>query len=168
MTEKPEQKKNWKPWARDIAIAFIAVMLFQWWQTRDIAAGQAPELSGNLLTGQQITLEDYRGEPVLVHFWAEWCGICRTEEGWIDSLAKDYPVITVATSSGDAAAVQKYLDQRGLSFPVLVDEDGSIGQQWGIRGVPSSFVIDGVGDIQSSAVGFTTGISLRLRMWLAG
>jgi len=152
---------------RDIAIAFVLVMIFQWWQTRDIAAGPAPELAGELLTGNPVTIASYQGQPLLVHFWAEWCPVCRAEESTINSLAEGYQVLTVATNSGDADDVRKYMQENELSFPVLIDEDGLIAWQWGIRGVPSSFIIDRQGQIESIAVGYTTGIGLRLRMWMA-
>ena len=142
-------------------------MIFQWWQTRDIAAGPAPELAGELLTGNPVTIASYQGQPLLVHFWAEWCPVCRAEESTINSLAEGYQVLTVATNSGDADDVRKYMQENELSFPVLIDEDGLIAWQWGIRGVPSSFIIDRQGQIESIAVGYTTGIGLRLRMWMA-
>ncbi len=130
--------------------------------------GPAPALQGIMLSGEQASLEDFRGKPVLVHFWATWCPICRTEEGSIDSLAADYPVLTVATGSGEAADIRKYLADNDLEFPVLMDESGMLGVRWGIRGVPSSFVVDADGQIRHVAVGYTTELGLRIRLWLAG
>jgi peroxiredoxin len=74
----------------------------------------------------------------------------------------------VATTSGDAEAVRAYLAQQGLSFPTLVDEDGSVGRTWGVKGVPASFVVDADGQVAHAAVGYTTELGLRLRLWLAG
>lgn len=166
---KPEVKrKRWVRWARDVALVFLVVILVQWWQTREMAKGQAPEITGALIDGGEISLSDYRGQPVLVHFWATWCPVCRAEDGTIHSLAEDYPVLTIATNSGDADEIRQYLSENQLSFPVLLDESGQLGTDWGIKGVPSSFVVNGAGEIESVAVGYTTEIGLRFRMWLAG
>ncbi|WP_456377476.1 protein disulfide oxidoreductase [Thiolapillus sp.] len=159
---------RWRRWAIDILLVLVVIFAVHLWQTRDLPVGSAPKLQGTMLTGETKRLEDYRGKPVLVHFWATWCPVCRLEEGSIDSLAEDYPVLTIATNSGDAEEIRKHLADNGLSFPVLMDESGVIGADWGIRGVPSSFIVDAQGQIRHVAVGYTTELGLRLRMWLAG
>ena len=115
-----------------------------------------------------MDLKDLRGKPVLVHFWATWCPICRAEDGSIHDLAQDYRVLTVATNSGDAQEIARYMEENNLEFPVLLDESGEMGSRWGVNGVPSSFIVDSAGEIRSVAVGYTTGIGLRIRLWLAG
>ena len=166
LSDRPK-RRGWLNWLRDILILLLLLAAFQWWQTRDLTGAPAPPLSGLLTDGRSVDLRDYRGQPVLVHFWAEWCPICRAEEGSLDALARDYPVLTVATQSGDAAAVAEYLRRQGLSFKTLVDESGKLAGRWGIRGVPSSYVIDAEGRIGAASVGYTTGIGLRLRLWWA-
>lgn len=160
-------KSKWLGWVRDIVLALLLVVLIQGWQARNLVQGQAPETSGYLLDGSPVSLDAYRGKPLLVHFWATWCPVCRMEEGTIQSLSEDYQVLTIAHQSGDADEVSAYLAQQNLSFPVLLDEDGQLGALWGASGVPASFVLDGQGQIKSIAVGYTTGLGLRARMWLA-
>ena len=167
MKPRPSTKR-WIPWARDIAIVLVIVLLFQWWQTRTLVSGLAPELSGELLDGTKVTLSDHRGQPVLVHFWATWCPVCRTEDDNIHNLAEDYRVLTIATNSGDALEIGNYLAENQLEFPVMLDESGQLGREWGISGVPSSFIVNADGEIESVAVGYTTEIGLRVRLWLAG
>jgi len=160
--------RRWLTWVRDLGLVFILVLLFQWWRTGSMASGPAPALAGTLLSGGTLDLEDLRGKPVLVHFWASWCPICRAEDGSIHDLAQDYRVLTVATNSGDAQEITSYMEENNLEFPVLLDESGEMGNRWGVKGVPSSFVVDGAGEIRSVAVGYTTGLGLRIRLWLAG
>lgn len=148
-----------------VLAVFFAV---QWWQTRDAPHGMAPALRGPLLEGGGVDLHALRGQPVLVHFWAVWCPICRLEQDNIAGLARDYRVITVATTSGDAAEVRRYLQEQGLAFPTLLDEDGSLGRRWGVKGVPASFVIGPDGQVAYATMGYSTGLGLRLRLWLAG
>ena len=163
-----KENRRWLTWVRDLALVFILVLLFQWWQTSKLPSGSAPVLAGSMLSGETLDLKDLRGKPVLVHFWATWCPICRAEDGSIHDLAQDYRVLTVATNSGDAREITSYMVENNLEFPVLLDESGAMGSSWGVKGVPSSFIVDGAGEIRSVAVGYTTGIGLRLRLWLAG
>lgn len=162
------RKRRWWRWGVEIGLVLLAVLAVQWWQTRDSISGQAPPLRGALLSGKSIALDNLRGSPVLVHFWATWCPLCRLEEDSIQGLAADHSVITIATTSGGAAEVQSYLTEKGLDFPVLLDEAGSIGRQWEVKGVPTSFVLDGEGNIAYVTIGYSTGWGLRLRLWLAG
>ncbi len=167
-TKDKPVKPRWRRWALDIVLVLAVIFGMHVWQTRNLPTGPAPVLQGVLLDGEETSLNDYRGKPVLVHFWATWCPICRTEEDSIDSLAEDYQVLTVASNSGEAAEIRKYLTDNGLSFPVLMDESGIKGVEWGVRGVPSSFIVDANGQIRHAAVGYTTELGLRFRMWLAG
>ena len=107
------------------------------------------------------------GAPTLVAFWATWCPVCTAEEGNIVSVAKDHRVISVAMQSGDAAAVTKHLQERGIALPALVDADGRHATNWRVRGVPTHFVVDGAGNIRFRVVGYATTWGLKARLWWA-
>ncbi len=160
-------KRRWWRWLRDIAAVLAVVALVQWWQARDAAQGPAPPLAGRLLDGGLAALEDYRGQPVLVHFWATWCPVCRFGEDAIERIARDHPVLTVATTSGTPDELSAYLANEGLSFAVLADEAGDLARSWGVHGVPASFVVDGDGRIAHATIGYSTEWGLRARLWLA-
>jgi len=133
------------------------------------ATQMAPDFTLKDLQGKSYTLSElYTKKPVVMDFWATWCPVCRTEEGSINAISKDHQVLSVATTSGEAQEVAAYLKKQGLEFPVIPDESGILGVAWGIRGVPSSFIIDADGRIRHAAVGYTTEPGLRLRLWLAG
>lgn len=165
---KTPPKRRWRRWATELGLVILVVFAIQWWQARDSISGQAPVLQGRLLTGERFDLAELKGSPALVHFWATWCPLCRLEEDSIDGIADDFPVVTIATTSGEAVEVKAYLAEKGLDFPVLLDESGDIGREWGVKGVPASFILDGEGNIAHTTVGYSTGIGLRLRLWLAG
>ena len=159
---------NSKKWLRRFAeILVFAALLggIRAWQQRDIPEGSAPILAGRLLDGK--VFERGRG-PILVHFWATWCPICRTDQASIEALSGSHRVITVALKSGNDAAVAQYMKRQGLDFPVLNDPDGLISDAWGVHAVPASFVLDREGKIRFVEFGYTTGIGLRARLWLAG
>ncbi|MCB1773192.1 MAG: protein disulfide oxidoreductase [Gammaproteobacteria bacterium] len=172
MTDTPGAEKDnrkprrWLAWARDLALLAVAVVAVQWWQARDLAYGAAPPLVGHMLDGKPFQLEPEQG-PYLVHFWAEWCPVCRLEQGSIAAIAADHPVITVATNSGTPTEVAAHLAREGVRFPVLMDETGAIARQWGVSGVPAAFIVGTDGVISHAGVGYSTEYGLRLRLWLA-
>jgi thiol-disulfide isomerase/thioredoxin len=159
---------NWKNWATNLAIILIAYAAIQAYHSRAApSAGPAPEIQGRLLDGQTIQLSKMQGQPVLLHFWATWCGICRLEYNSIDELAQDYQVITVASQSGSRAEIRKHVNKEGISAGVLVDENGVLAKRYGIKGFPSSFVIDAEGNIYDVEVGYSTYWGLKWRLWMA-
>ena len=145
-----------------IGVSF-AVNLYRTW---DVRAQPAPELLGITLAGKQFDLAQAE-RPILVHFWATWCPVCKVEEDSIQSLSEDYPVITVAMQSGNAFEVQHYLKEQGLTFPVILDEAGQLAERWGVSGVPASFFVGSDNQIQFAEVGFTSGLGMMARLVLA-
>jgi len=145
-----------------VLLVFFAARLYM---QRGVVQGAAPPLAGKLLDGGRVDLADLRGRPVLVHFWATWCPVCRLELSSIDAIAKDYTVITVAQRSGSAAHIRAYLKKHGVDFPVIADPDGVLSHRYGVQAVPASFVIGPRGRIRFVEVGYTTGFGLRARLW---
>lgn len=161
----PRQARRFR-WLRDIALLLLVFFLIQWWQSRDLKAGPAPPLAGHLVDGSPYQLDVDTG-PVLVHFWATWCPVCRLEQGSIDDISRDMPVMTVATTSGPAGELAEYLREHGLTMPVLIDEEGEIARAWGVNGVPATFIVDSSGDISYAGMGYSTELGMRLRLWLS-
>jgi thiol-disulfide isomerase/thioredoxin len=147
----------------------VVVTGIRLWQQRDLVRGAAPVLKGNTLTQTLYELPAHPAKPTLVHFWATWCSICRTEQGNIAAIAREYPnTISVAMSSGLSNEVTQYMQEQGIAFPAVNDPDGSISAAWGVHAVPASFIIAPDGQIQFVEMGYTTEIGLRLRLWWAG
>ncbi len=88
-------------------------------------------------------------------------------KGSINAIGEDYPIISLALKSGNSADVTKYTQVQGINVPVVLDTVGSIGQSYGILGVPTAFILGPDGTIRFSTVGYTTEIGLRIRLWLA-
>lgn len=154
------------------ALAIVAIVVaVQLWQSRGLPEGPAPALSGVLLDGKPMTLADALaaagGKPVVVAFWATWCGVCKAEAGNLDSIARDGQLLAVATNSGPAAEVQRYLDERGRRLASVIDPEGVIAKDWKVVGLPTHFVIDAAGNVRFRVVGYATGWGLRARLWWA-
>ncbi|MFU2487173.1 protein disulfide oxidoreductase [Thauera sp. WH-1] len=163
---------RWRRWAVEIGIFVAIFFAIQAWMARDVPAGPAPDFDALGADGSALSLAAWRaphpGKAIGVYFWADWCPICTAQEGSIDGIAADHPVLTVAMQSGDAAAVATVLADRGLDWTTAIDADGRIAQRYGLRGVPAFVVVDAAGDIRSVALGYTTGWGLRARLWWAG
>ncbi|OOZ39742.1 protein disulfide oxidoreductase [Solemya elarraichensis gill symbiont] len=151
----------------ELLLVMAVVFGVNLWRTRESASGAAPEIAAITLDGEMVNLGDYSGENLLVYFWASWCPVCGFVDNSVDALAEDYPVITVALSSGSDAEIRQHLQEEGLSFDVVNDADGEISQRWGVVGVPMSFIIDRQGEIRFRDVGYSSGPGLRLRLWIA-
>lgn len=169
-TRKTPTSRNRRYWRWALEILLLAALLFSLhaYQTRDLVRGPAPLFEARLLDGRLVKLNDYRGRPLLLHFWASWCPVCRFEQESIDSISQEKQVLTVSLDEMSPADLRHWMLDQGLSYPVVHDRTGEIAQQYGIRGVPSSIIIDAAGRIRFIEVGFTTQAGLRLRLWWAG
>lgn len=154
-------------WLLNLVLILVIIAGVQWWKGRPLASGEAPTLSGITLEGQTLDLAAYQGRPVLVHFWATWCPVCRLGNGALDAIARDHQVVSVALQSGDAAQIQHYMTVEGLSFAVVSDETGALANLWGVPGVPATFVLDPNGRIAYSTPGLSSEWGLRARLWAA-
>ncbi len=165
---KRGKSKIWLRRGLELLLFIVLIMGVRAWQQRDIVKGLAPPLSGMLLDGTPYLLPANPVKPVLVHFWATWCPICRAEQGSIASLAHDNPnVITIAMQSGNSKEVAQYMREQDVNFPVVNDADNHISAAWGVSGVPASFIVDTEGKISFVEIGYTTELGLRFRLWLA-
>ncbi|HYN79792.1 MAG TPA: protein disulfide oxidoreductase [Lamprocystis sp. (in: g-proteobacteria)] len=152
-------------WLTNLLLILAVFVGVQWWTARPLATGAAPALIGHTLDGAAFDLKDLRGQPVLVHFWATWCPVCKLGNSAIDMIAKDHRVVTVAMQSGSATFIDRFLNEEGLSFPVVPDESGAIASRWGVPGVPATFIIGADGQIVSATMGLSTETGLRARLW---
>jgi thiol-disulfide isomerase/thioredoxin len=166
--------RNWKSHALTVMIFLLAFAGIHLWQTHDIPAGKAPAFNApatSQASSGVIQLDEWRGrhagQAVALHFWADWCPICRVEQNSISRLQQDWPVLGVAMQSGDAARVQAVLNRRSLAWLSVVDPDGAITRRYGLSSVPAFIVLDAQGRIRFAEVGYTTEAGMRLRLWWA-
>jgi len=155
-----------------LLVELLVLLLIMWavemYLTRDAVSGKAPSISGTTISGKAFSLAALQGQPAVVYFWATWCPVCNLEQGMVDSLAADYPVITVAMQSGEDKDIVDYLNEKGVDYPVLNDPQGAIARRYGVSGVPASFILDGNGEVRFVTRGYTSGLGIRVRLWLAG
>lgn len=103
--------------------------------------------------GKEHKLSDYKGKTVFLNFWATWCPPCKEEMPYIEELYNEYDknsedvvILGVASPNmgreGSKEHITEFLKQQGYTFPVVMDEDGSLLYQYGISAFPSTFIID--------------------------
>jgi len=119
----------------------------------------APDFKAvELPSGRPATIENYRGKVVLLNIWATWCPPCKVEMPSMERLHKklagtDFELVAVSVDEEDSSVVNKFVQEYGLTFPVLHDQGGSIRQIYQTTGVPESFVIDRDGVIVKKVIG---------------
>jgi len=118
----------------------------------------APNFSLAMLGGGKKALANYRGKVVLLHFWATWCVACRHETPQIEQLWRRYRadglvVLGVNVDRGNVAGVQTFMRERNLSFPSVLDPDGTVRNRYEIRGLPTTYLIGRDGRIIGRIIG---------------
>jgi peroxiredoxin len=119
--------------------------------------GATPPLALEDLGGKTHSLADYKGQVVLVNFWATWCEPCRAEMPSIDRLRsslKGQPFQVLAVNLAEPLSrIEKFAATLPLGFPLLRDRDGAAGKAWKAKLLPASFLIGRDGKIRYVAYG---------------
>jgi thiol-disulfide isomerase/thioredoxin len=120
--------------------------------TRKVArvGAAAPGFELEDLQGNKVRLSDWSGQVVLINFWATWCGYCRQEFPLLQTFYGRYKndgfVVLTVNIQETQEQVQRFIDETGLDLPVLLDQAGTVGASYRVRGLPTSFLVgrDGV------------------------
>ena len=148
-------------------LATVVAGAVAYYQQRDIPSEQAPRLAGESLNGELLDLQQMTARgPVLIYFWATWCGYCRTVSPAISDLAQEHQVVSVAMQSGSDAELREYLARQALEFPTINDASGALSANWGVRVTPSIVIVDSRGDVSWVTSGVTSKLGLQLRLAL--
>lgn len=118
----------------------------------------APDFSLADLSGNSVSLSDYRGKVVIVNFWASWCPPCLAEMPSMETLyrtLKDDGLVLLAvnTEANGRKTVAGFLERNPHTFPVLLDDEGAVQQLYGVFKLPESFVIRKDGTIDDKIIG---------------
>ena len=118
-----------------------------------------PDFRLQSIDGDSVQLADFAGKSVVLNFWATWCGPCRQELSALqivwDTLPRDSFEIVALNVGEDASVIGEFLRQTrpAISFEVLLDDNMIVSRHWGVRVLPTTFVLDGLSHIRYSAEG---------------
>ena len=102
-------------------------------------------------SGQRVKLHDYRGKITVVNFWASWCPPCVEEIPSLNRLREQMqgqPFELISINYADnPEKIHEFMNRVNVQFPVLIDPNGKLSQQWNVIGFPSTFVIGKDGKI---------------------
>ncbi|HTC85855.1 MAG TPA: TlpA disulfide reductase family protein [Candidatus Acidoferrum sp.] len=118
----------------------------------------APPVCGTTLDGKTLNIADLRGKPVLVNFWASWCGPCRDEFPLFKTFTAAHPdlVIVGVIFSDTAAKARDFASSFGASWSSVTDPDGSMAKAYRMAAPPQSYFIDRAGRISTRQFGMLT------------
>ncbi len=150
-------KKN-KIIASSAAILFVIFGLLMI-GTTSVEAQEAPNFTLTDLNGQKVSLSDFKGKVIIVDFWATWCGPCKMEIPSFIKLQEDYKddvvILGISLDKSGPKAVVPFAKKMNINYPIVYG-DGSVVQAYGgVRGIPTTFVIDRDFNIQRKYVGYT-------------
>jgi peroxiredoxin len=116
-----------------------------------------PPFSGSMLGGRQLSMTEHRGTVVILNFWASWCLECRPEMAMLERLQREFTSrglsIIGVNARESKAAVGRHATELGLTFPLVLDPDGTINALYGVIGLPTTFVVGRDGRAIAFAVG---------------
>jgi peroxiredoxin len=140
------------------ALGVAAVLTVGALQCRAPAPTIAPDFAVPDLDGQAVRLSNFRGRVVLLNLWATWCPPCREEMPSMERLFRQlrdrgFVLLAVSQDEGGRAAVDPFVRDMGLTFPVLVDPQHQVGDRYQVWGYPESFVIDREGRVVERVIG---------------
>ena len=117
----------------------------------------APDFALIDMNGEKHQLSDYKGQGVFLNFWGTWCKPCEREFPLMDKHYQDYKdqgLQILAVNIGESNfAVQKYVDRKGLTFPVLIDHNKSVMETYNINPLPTTMLVNPEGKIEKIITG---------------
>ena len=141
-----------------LLVALCAAFYYQQQHAAGHAGFPAPDFSLRDLEGHFHRLSDLRGKVVFLNLWATWCPPCRMEMPSMERLfrhlrERGFVLLAVSQDEGGKAAVEPFVRDLGLTFPVLVDPEHQVGDRYQVWGYPESFIIDREGRIVERVIG---------------
>ncbi|HKK45726.1 MAG TPA: redoxin domain-containing protein [Balneolaceae bacterium] len=137
----------------------------------DLVGKKAKNFDLTSFSGKKINLKDLRGKVVVLDFWATWCGPCREAHPHLQKLYSEYKddgLVVLGINSESKQKVQHYMNENGYTFTNLMDPDQSVGMDYRVDAIPSVFVINRKGIVNSHLVGYQPESALRKAIKKAG
>jgi len=129
----------------------------------------------DLTNNKQVKLKDYIGKYMVLEVWETWCPACKKSIPELIKFNQDYPKLNslkdnvvffsfLSNSSGSNNDIISFIKQNGINYPVLLDNNYYIGKNFGVRYIPSLFIVDKDGNLRYTKVGFEASSILQAEL----
>jgi thiol-disulfide isomerase/thioredoxin len=121
----------------------------------------APSFKLDSMAGKPVSLDQYKGQVVMINFWASWCGPCRTEMPLLEKLHAKYKpmgfTMIGVNVEPDSSLAAKWLSSTPVTFPILFDTRSEVSKLYAVAGMPSTVIIDRKGNLRWLHRGYKAG-----------
>lgn len=127
----------------------------------DLTGQAAPDFALKSATGENLRLSEYRGDVVMINFWATWCGPCRQEMPLLDDLYNRYQRVGFSllgvNIDDDSSRAMDMVHELGVNFPVLFDERKEVSRLYQVEAMPVTVIVDRTGTVRHVHHGYQPG-----------
>jgi len=149
--------------------AILLLGLFGLAQAGEVS-GPAPDFTLRSNSGKNLKLSEFRGQVVLLNFWASWCGPCRQEMPALDKLQKRYGklgfTVLGVNVEEDSTQAKRMLKEIRVSFPILFDTQNKVSQLYNVSAMPTTVIIDRDGNMRYLHKGYKPGEESVYKKWV--
>jgi thiol-disulfide isomerase/thioredoxin len=129
--------------------------------TPALAVTPAPAFKLDSMAGKQVSLDQYKGQVIMINFWASWCGPCRTEMPILEKLHAKYKpmgfTMIGVNVEPDSSLAANWLKSTPVTFPILFDTKSEVSKLYAVAGMPSTVIIDRKGNLRWLHRGYKDG-----------
>ena len=126
-----------------------------------LAGRPAPDFALKSSSGENLRLSEYRGDVVMINFWATWCGPCRQEMPLLDELYSRYQRVGFnllgVNIDDDSSRAMAMINELGVSFPVLFDARKEVSKMYNVDAMPVTVIVDREGNVRHVHQGYKPG-----------
>ncbi|MCZ6808262.1 MAG: TlpA disulfide reductase family protein [Proteobacteria bacterium] len=144
-----------------IILLVLAIFMGSSLASSGLTGQTAPDFVLKSATGENLRLSEYRGDVVMINFWATWCGPCRQEMPLLDELYDRYQRVGFnllgINIDDDSRRAMAMVNELGISFPVLFDEDKKVSKLYEVEAMPLTILLDREGTVRHVHHGYQPG-----------
>ena len=144
-----------------LGLVFSALAATSLAASGNLTGQTAPDFALKSSTGQNLRLSEYRGDVVMINFWATWCGPCRQEMPLLDELYSRYQRVGFSllgvNLDDDSSKAMNMVSELGVSFPVLFDNRKEVSKMYDVDAMPVTVILDREGTVRHVHQGYKPG-----------